>query len=547
MEPAIKVTAPMPELQPFLPNPDTPWMVSAGLFQRVQAANDVGGYKKCPINSSDPEWAFILRYFNWQKPHNRCIKNAYCIHNPRATQQFEGSIPGLEQEAANPFFAPKWQQEEDLPLRQKVNQRWQTMTAPYSPFIIPGSNKRKDIYQNVKVLPLWHGTKAAICNSICQTGFAYFGKHQLIKGGTKKDQNTDVGYFGSGIYFSNSASYGADIYSDGNIFLAWVSMRDPYPVVANVACRPPNKPKDMEKLEGLGAYLNYNAHYIPVISINPANKSCAVYYPCSTNQEPMCDEIVVFQKSQTLPRFWLELDIELPKNPTEAKATIGTLLQKVLDLIESEEVKQDPNLIKILTEKANILIILDSNQTIPAQEQEFCLWAMQLLDQTGKVRNFVGKKLLGMQATSPIQQVPSNSGYVLKTETVTNKSASLALKPLPPNPSEQAEAMYDYTSQDDNMLSFKRGDQINILQKTGDWWMGELKGKRGYVPSNFVQLVRPRLPTLPQKSVSPKVQVVHLPSKCTQTLKGHCVNALVQLADGTLASGSDDQTIMLWQ
>ena len=69
-------------------------------------------------------------------------------------------------------------------------------------------------------------------------------------------------------------------------------MREPYPVVAN--CEYPNKPEDMKKLEGLGHYENYNAHHIPVISINLTNKKCAIYYPCTTHQEAALDEIVVF-------------------------------------------------------------------------------------------------------------------------------------------------------------------------------------------------------------------------------------------------------------
>ena len=44
-------------------------------------------------------------------------------------------------------------------------------------------------------------------------------------------------------------------------------MRTPYPVVSDV--KVPGKGKDMVKLEGKGAYQNYNTHYIPVTSIEP--------------------------------------------------------------------------------------------------------------------------------------------------------------------------------------------------------------------------------------------------------------------------------------
>ncbi|MGZ3633080.1 MAG: hypothetical protein ACXWM7_01965, partial [Parachlamydiaceae bacterium] len=47
---------------------------------------------------------------------------------------------------------------------------------------------------------------------------------------------------------------------------------------------------------------------------------------------------------------------------------------------------------------------------------------------------------------------------------------------------------------------------------------------------------------------SPKAQVTHVQMECVSTLKGHTngVTALVQLADGSLASGSWDNTIKLW-
>jgi len=284
MNPPTMMPDPMPPIRQFLPNPETPWLVSPQLFQRIQATQTTNGYKKCPITSNDPEWGFILRYFEWKKPTNRCIKAVHCIHSPSASQAFQATISTIDQQAQSPAFSPKWQQEEDAQLRQKVNQRWKAMTDPYSPVTVPGANSRIDSYAHTKILPLWHGTKAAICHSICQTGFTFFGKHQLLQEGKKDENNTDTGYFGAGIYFTNSARYAAEVYSDGNLLLAWVSMREPYPVVANAPNLYPDKPKDMRKLEGLGAYQNYNAHHIPIVSVKPDNPSCAIYYPCSQTE-----------------------------------------------------------------------------------------------------------------------------------------------------------------------------------------------------------------------------------------------------------------------
>ncbi len=47
---------------------------------------------------------------------------------------------------------------------------------------------------------------------------------------------------------------------------------------------------------------------------------------------------------------------------------------------------------------------------------------------------------------------------------------------------------------------------------------------------------------------SPQVQVSYLKLECVRTLKGHAdvINSFIQLSDGTLASGSKDKTIKLW-
>eukprot|EP01111_Echinosteliopsis_oligospora_P014912 TRINITY_DN5735_c1_g1_i3.p1 TRINITY_DN5735_c1_g1~~TRINITY_DN5735_c1_g1_i3.p1 ORF type:complete len:1071 (+),score=360.39 TRINITY_DN5735_c1_g1_i3:181-3393(+) len=49
-------------------------------------------------------------------------------------------------------------------------------------------------------------------------------------------------------------------------------------------------------------------------------------------------------------------------------------------------------------------------------------------------------------------------------------------------------AIYDYEASTDDELTFKEGDVITILQKDQNgWWQGELMGKKGWIPANYVQ------------------------------------------------------------
>ena len=56
----------------------------------------------------------------------------------------------------------------------------------------------------------------------------------------------------------------------------------------------------------------------------------------------------------------------------------------------------------------------------------------------------------------------------------------------PPKP--QARALYPYTAQNDDELTFGEGDVFVILQKDANgWWEAEAGGQRGWVPANYVQ------------------------------------------------------------
>jgi len=53
-----------------------------------------------------------------------------------------------------------------------------------------------------------------------------------------------------------------------------------------------------------------------------------------------------------------------------------------------------------------------------------------------------------------------------------------------------AQALYAFTAQSPAELSFNFGDRITILTQQGEWWQGEINGKQGLIPSNYVQLIQ---------------------------------------------------------
>ncbi|MBS0357817.1 MAG: protein kinase [Proteobacteria bacterium] len=60
-----------------------------------------------------------------------------------------------------------------------------------------------------------------------------------------------------------------------------------------------------------------------------------------------------------------------------------------------------------------------------------------------------------------------------------------------------AEALYNYQKNAPEELTFSKGDKIKILSKEGIWWKGELNGKTGNIPSNYVKIIGENVKPLP--------------------------------------------------
>ncbi|XP_017786503.1 PREDICTED: SH3 domain-containing kinase-binding protein 1-like [Nicrophorus vespilloides] len=75
--------------------------------------------------------------------------------------------------------------------------------------------------------------------------------------------------------------------------------------------------------------------------------------------------------------------------------------------------------------------------------------------------------------------------------------ADIKIPSLPPKPTKiLCEVKYAYKSQNDDELSLKEGDIITLISKDGQdagWWRGELNGRIGVFPDNFVVIIDEKL------------------------------------------------------
>ena len=66
--------------------------------------------------------------------------------------------------------------------------------------------------------------------------------------------------------------------------------------------------------------------------------------------------------------------------------------------------------------------------------------------------------------------------------------------------------LFDYDAEQDDELNLKVGDVVTkVLIQDGGWWEGELRGKRGMFPENFVeriQSVRDDTPPVPHPPIA---------------------------------------------
>eukprot|EP00727_Mastigamoeba_balamuthi_P013684 m51a1_g8939 hypothetical protein (760) ;mRNA; f:935589-941782 len=225
------------------------------------------------IDAGRRDSEFVVELYQRSPVPGLELARVQIIYSPHQEQAFENRVAQLQARVGNPAFAPGYEGEGNRATRAAVRERLMEM-ARRTP---------EAAYPNVKVVAMWHGTRAEALESVFRAGFASLA-------------TTDEGFFGKGVYSAYEARYASEVYSRGALLVNWVSLFSAYPVVDG----------DMPRLTGKGSYANYDAHFIPV---RPASAEAGEqnYVACSELSQAVFHELVTFEASQNLPRYLVTL------------------------------------------------------------------------------------------------------------------------------------------------------------------------------------------------------------------------------------------------
>jgi hypothetical protein len=239
------VAVPIPSgLKNFLNDPQhSPWNVSpsvAGKLLRVPEKN----YAIASLSPFDREAYFVQRYFQQDPPPGLSIKAIHAVLNRNAQLTFEATLPAMETQSAG--LPSNWRQADCPQERGVAMQRFSTFSQAFIPFFHPDSDGVVKEYKNIHLLPLWHGTSAERADHIANSALLYFGKS--VEDAQKAAGATDDGFFGRGIYLTNSADYAskyAALHQNGTLLFCWAAFREPFPIISHIPnTNPRAKPND---------------------------------------------------------------------------------------------------------------------------------------------------------------------------------------------------------------------------------------------------------------------------------------------------------------
>ncbi|THH03276.1 hypothetical protein EW145_g6384 [Phellinidium pouzarii] len=88
-------------------------------------------------------------------------------------------------------------------------------------------------------------------------------------------------------------------------------------------------------------------------------------------------------------------------------------------------------------------------------------------------------------ATPAVNRMPASTTSVSHTQTRTSSQASLPLSSV-----SRVRALHTFDGTEQGELTFEKGDIIKVVDRNyKDWWRGQLKGRTGIFPVNYVELL----------------------------------------------------------
>ena len=129
----------------------------------------------------------------------------------------------------------------------------------------------------------------------------------------------------------------------------------------------------------------------------------------------------------------------------------------------------------------------------------------------------------GFDPTKGQEETTKGNGKKSEKEEEYAPPPNIIYKPISDNPAVvtylKGKAIFDYEGVDEDELSFSRGDEITIYEQCEDgWWTGELKGKFGVFPYNYVSITNGEVMDKSTEKVEKK-SIVSIPTGKDGTLK----------------------------
>jgi len=220
-------------------------------------------------------------YFDKLEGNSFDLLNVHAIYNPSLVQSFslqKEKLQNRAESAPSLFFATKWKENAEATPQETELRTWTIDTLTRKLNLFPWNR-----ISPIPILPVIHGTDMEVAWKICTNGFATLS-------------SLDVGFYGSGIYFTTSTLYALQYFAGKKepcVILSFLIPGNALPIIEHPT---------LHKNNFMGKVLvpGYQSHYVltNLKGFPQTRRLVTGFY----------DEIVINQESQVCPAFIFQLD-----------------------------------------------------------------------------------------------------------------------------------------------------------------------------------------------------------------------------------------------